>query len=126
MGLNILSVGIGGFIGSILRYIITIGVGKMFNSFPLGTLIVNITGGFLIGIILEFNDSYPMSNTLKVFLTTGIMGGLTTFSTFSFETISLFSDEKYALGSLNIISNVALSLFGVILGKLLIKTLYAK
>jgi CrcB protein len=118
---KIIYVGIGGFIGASIRYIITIQSAKMINSnIPLGTLIVNVVGGFLIGMITELSMSTDLiSPDLKLFLTTGIMGGLTTFSTFSIETISLINDGKYLLGVSNILLNVFLSLGGVVLAKLL-------
>ena len=89
---------------------------------PIGTLCVNILGGLLIGLILELNSrTNVVSPQMKLFLTTGLMGGLTTFSTFSYETVGLFSDGSYTSAMiniiLNIILNVVLSLVGVIIGK---------
>ena len=118
-------VGIGGCIGAILRYIVTMQSAKMMNSnFPMGTLIVNVVGGFLIGMIAELSISTDLiSPNLKLFLTTGIMGGLTTFSTFSLETITLMSDGRYLFGILNVCLNVFLSLGGVVLARLLCRGL---
>jgi CrcB protein len=112
-------VGIGGFIGASLRYIISINSSKLFGTqLPYGTLIVNVLGGILIGLIMELGLTTDLiSPNLRLFLTTGIMGGLTTFSTFSYETISLFNDGSYMLGSLNICLNLFLSLAGVVAGK---------
>ena len=117
--LKILYVGIGGFIGASLRYIISYHSPKLFGSqFPYGTLIVNVIGGVLIGLIMELSlTNNAITPNLRLFLTTGIMGGLTTFSTFSFETINLLGEGKYILGSLNICLNLFLSLSGVVLGK---------
>lgn len=114
---KLIYVGIGGFIGACLRYIISLDAPKLFGI-PNGTLIVNITGGILIGLIMELSlttDLIPPD--LRLFLTTGIMGGLTTFSTFSYETIELFSDGTYILAILNVCLNLFLSLGGVVLGK---------
>lgn len=112
-------VGIGGFIGACVRYIVSSNLAKNYgNQFPYGTLIVNISGGVLIGFIMELSlisDLIP--SNLKLFLTTGIMGGLTTFSTFSYETINFFSNGKYISGILNICLNLFLSLGGVVAGK---------
>jgi len=120
---KIICVGIGGFIGASMRYLISIQSSKLLNSsIPLGTLIANVLGGFLIGVIMEISMSTDLiSPNLKLFLTTGIMGGLTTFSTFSYETISLLSDGKYMLGFGNIFLNLILSLGGVVLGTTLCK-----
>ena len=120
---KIICVGIGGFIGASMRYLISIQSSKLLNSsIPLGTLIANVLGGFLIGVIMEISMSTDLiSPNLKLFLTTGIMGGLTTFSTFSYETINLLGDGKYLLGFGNISLNLILSLGGVVLGTSLCK-----
>lgn len=85
----------------------------------MGTLIVNILGAVLIGFIMEMSKKTNMSAELKTFLTTGIMGGLTTFSTFSYETVMLINDGKIVMGGLNAGLNLFLSLIGVSLGMLL-------
>jgi CrcB protein len=116
-------VGIGGAIGACLRYIISANSSRLFGTqFPYGTLIVNVLGGILIGFIMELSLTTDLiSPELRLFLTTGIMGGLTTFSTFSYETINIFSDGKYILAGLNAGMNLFLSLLGVVVGKLLTK-----
>lgn len=112
-------VGIGGFIGACLRYIISLYSAKLLGSqLPYGTLIVNVLGGILIGLIMELSlTTNLISPNLKLFLTTGIMGGLTTFSTFSYETVTLFSNGSYVLAMLNGGLNLFLSIAGVIVGK---------
>ncbi len=116
---SILCVGIGGLIGSILRYLVSTYSAKFIgNQFPYGTLIVNVAGGILIGLILEVcAGTNAISPNLKLFLTTGIMGGLTTFSTFSYETIQFFTAGNYGTGLLNTALNLFLSFGGVLLGK---------
>jgi CrcB protein len=122
---KIIYVGIGGCIGAAIRYIVTIRSASLFeSSIPIGTLIVNVVGGFLIGMISELSMSTDLiSPNLKLFLTTGIMGGLTTFSTFSYETISLMSDGRYLVGMTNVLLNVFLSLGGVALAISLCKAI---
>lgn len=123
MTINIICVGCGGFLGAISRYIISIYTSKQFLfKIPLGTLIVNVLGGFLIGFIMELTiKNNFISPQLKLFLTTGIMGGLTTFSTFSYETIVLMKEGNILLAILNILLNLILSLLGVVLGNIVIK-----
>ena len=123
MTINIICVGCGGFLGAISRYIISIYTSKQFLfKIPLGTLIVNVLGGFLIGLIMELTiKNNFISPQLKLFLTTGIMGGLTTFSTFSYETIVLIKEGNILLVILNILLNLILSLLGVVLGNIVIK-----
>lgn len=122
---KLLYVGLGGFLGSVARYAISLGATRVWGAqFPYGTLIVNGLGGFLIGLIMELSlatDWIPVN--LRIFLVTGIMGGLTTFSTFSYETMSLFGDGSYGRAALNILLNVFLSLGGVSLGRLLANTI---
>lgn len=121
--LQVLLVGLGGFIGASLRYLISSCFVKLFgNGFPYGTLFVNVTGAVLIGLIFQLSvQSTSISPDMKLFLTTGILGGLTTFSTFSNETMAFFTAGNYLHGVLNIFLNLGLSLFGVVIGKMLIK-----
>lgn len=116
---KILLVGIGGFIGSILRYVVSRGSSNIFGGqFAYGTLIVNVVGGILIGFIFELSSFTDfISPNTRLFLTTGIMGGLTTFSTFSYETITFFSSGSYFLAFINVVLNLSLSLLGVVGGK---------
>jgi CrcB protein len=118
---NIIWVGLGGFIGASLRYIISISSSKLFSSqLPYGTLIVNILGGLAIGLIMELSLTTDLiSPSLKLFLITGIIGGLTTFSTFSYETVTLFIEGNYISGMLNTALNLFLSIAGVVIGKLI-------
>jgi fluoride exporter len=120
---NILCVGLGGFIGASLRYIISINSTKLFGAqFPYGTLIVNVIGGLFIGLIMELCiTTNAISPSLKLFLVTGIIGGLTTFSTFSYETVTLFIEDNYVAGMLNTVLNLFLSIAGVVIGKSLIQ-----
>lgn len=112
-------VGIGGFIGASIRYVISVYSSRFLGTeFPFGTLIVNFLGGFLIGLIMELSLTHNLiSQNLRLFLTTGIMGGLTTFSAFSYETVTLFNNGSLMLAGLNAGLNLFLSLAGVVLGK---------
>jgi CrcB protein len=94
----ILAVAAGGAIGSVARYLVGIGSGKLFGiNFPWGTLIINVTGSFLIGAFVGlFATKWDLPQAARVFLTVGICGGYTTFSTFkavigSFPTSSIIS-----------------------------------
>ncbi len=116
-------VGMGGFIGSVFRYLIAVYAPKLLgNQLPYGTLLVNAAGAVFIGLIMELGlclSSDLISSDLKLFLTTGIMGGFTTFSTFSYETVSLLSAGKYRTGLVNIVLNLTFGLGGIVFGKML-------
>jgi len=110
-------VGIGGFIGSCLRYGFNKFAIYLNISFPLGTLMSNVVAGVTIGFIIGLeSNTFSFSPKTKLFLTTGLLGGLSTFSTFSIETVTLFNDGKHLLAAGNILLNLILSLSGVVLG----------
>ena len=114
---ELLAVGIGGFLGSCLRYLISRWIGNSSASFPLGTLLSNVIAGFFIGFIIGLEQqSVRIPKDKKLFLTTGVLGGLSTLSTFSIETVQLFRSGKYLLSIGNIALNLGLSLFGTVLG----------
>ncbi|MEH2513220.1 CrcB protein [Nitrobacteraceae bacterium AZCC 1564] len=85
--LFILAVAAGGATGSVLRYLVSIGSGKLFGSdFPWGTLIINVTGSFLIGTLVGlFATKWDLPQAARIFLLIGVCGGYTTFSTFSLD-----------------------------------------
>lgn len=116
-------VAFGSGIGGMLRYYVSDLVQKNFNSlFPYGTLTVNVIGSFIIGFVLFYFDSLKnISAEMRLFLTVGICGGLTTFSTFSYETIKLIQDSEYILASANILLNILLTLLAVLLAAVISK-----
>lgn len=113
MLLNIILVGIGGGIGASLRALLTDLIKKIWNhSFPLATFIINITGSFLLGVILHYH-----SNDLwKLLLGTGVMGGYTTFSTYHYEAVSLLKAHKKLTFLLYYSLSVICGLIAAILG----------
>jgi CrcB protein len=122
---NILLVGIGGGIGSIFRYLCQKWVYQLYPySFPWGTFIVNVSGCFLIGVFFAASEKTTLvSAGWRLFLTTGICGGFTTFSTFAFENMNLLrsGDSSYLL--LYILGSVVLGILAVFAGVALIKLL---
>jgi len=118
----ILAIGTGSFIGGILRYLFSQSVQSRFlSAFPYGTLAVNIIGCFLIGIVFGISERGNMSNEWRLFLATGLLGGFTTFSAFSNETVGLLRDGQFFYGTVYILSSIALALVGTFLGITLIK-----
>ena len=108
--------------GALIRWRLGIALNPVFPTLPLGTLCANLIGGLLMGLLIEFfarNAGVPPA--LRIAVTTGFLGGLTTFSTFSAETVNLLLRGEYAWGSIEIGTHVAGSLAMTILGIFLIR-----
>jgi fluoride exporter len=114
---NYLLVGGGGLIGSMLRYWLSGAVAHTTKGeFPLGTLVVNIIGCFIIGFFLTLGyERFTWRPELRLFIAVGVLGGFTTFSTFSYETIALFRDGSYVPA----IANATASLLGCLVACIL-------
>src|SRR6185369_7279232 len=95
---------LGGAIGSGARYLTALwAASAMGPAFPFGTLIVNLLGSFLIAFIMHIGSATEMlSPELRLMLTTGVMGGFTTYSTFNYETTGYFRDGAWMIGMLNV------------------------
>ncbi len=120
----LLLVGVGSFIGGVSRYLMTLFVqNKFFSTFPYGTLAVNIIGCFLIGVIFSFSEKGNWNPEWRIFLATGIMGGFTTFSSFSNETVSMLRDAEYWPACCYILLSVFIGLAATFTGISLIKYL---
>ena len=118
-------VGLGGFLGACGRYSLTKLLDHFAPSFPFGTLFSNILAALLVGFLLGIErQSFSLSPHAKLFLTTGLLGGLSTFSTFSIETVRYFEDGKTLLAAGNVLLNVGLSLLCVLAGLAVAKTLF--
>jgi CrcB protein len=109
-------VGIGGALGSIGRYLAAQYVQSRFvaSGFPYGTLIVNITGCFLIGLIYGFAAKTDILSEWRLFLVTGICGGYTTFSAFSYESITLLKNGDVVHFCIYIAASVLLGLLATL------------
>ena len=118
----ILSVALGGSLGAVLRFILSFYINKL-SSFPLGTLSVNILGSFIIGFLFLYFEQSIAPN-LKAMLMTGFLGALTTFSTFSLETLLLLQEGLVSKAFLNIVLNVSLSLLATLFGMMVFKKIY--
>jgi CrcB protein len=120
-----LIVAFGSGIGGMLRYYLSDLLQKYSASlFPYGTLTVNVVGSFLLGLILFYFDSLKLiSSEIRLFLTIGLCGGLTTFSTFSYETVKLIQDSQYLIAGTNILLNVFVTILAVLLAAFISKLL---
>jgi CrcB protein len=119
LGMGYVIVFIGGGMGAALRHGINLGVARWFGTgFPLATLIINVSGSLMMGLIagyFAFRGS-DLSQHWRLFLTTGILGGYTTFSAFSLDVAVLYERGEFIHVVLYIAGSVALSIFGIFLG----------
>jgi fluoride exporter len=123
---RMLLIALGGAIGTILRYLTSIMAAKWFGAeFPYGTLIVNLAGAFIIGLVQEVGtETLLVPDNVRLFLTTGMMGGLTTYSAFSYETVRLMEANAWHQAWINIFvtTTICLSLcfLGLAAGRLIL------
>ena len=114
--MGVLFVGLGGALGAIGRYAISLIPVK--NGFPILTLITNAIGAVLIGFVVGLaTERKDISSNAVLFWKTGVCGGFTTFSTFSLEAFSLFENHQYGIGGAYIVLSVLLCLVGIFCGK---------
>lgn len=120
---SFLLIGLGGGMGSIMRYLIQVYTSKYITvTFPLGTLLVNITGCFVIGLLYGLSNKYTWPTLeWRLFLITGICGGFTTFSSFSYEGVSLFRQGNYGYFVFYVGASVVVGLLATVGGAALIK-----
>ena len=114
----ILSIAAGGAIGAVLRHFMAYRVSTVLGlTFPYGTLAVNVLGSFLLGLMVTlFAEKFALSQEIRAFLTVGLMGGFTTFSAFSMETILLIERNNYSGAAFYILASVGLAVGALFLG----------
>ena len=122
-----LLIGLGGFVGAVLRYWISGWIQNGFITFPAGTLTVNFLGSLLLSIIV-YTSQYRgfLGEETRIFLTVGLLGSFTTMSTFSFESIKLLEQSEHMMFGLNIVGTISLCLLAIYLGKILVLTMGVK
>lgn len=111
-------VGLGGAIGSIFRY--TLSLLPIKSSFPILTLITNLLGAFIIGVVVGLFEKQYLSSQIHLFLKTGLCGGFTTFSTFSLETLTLLENDMIFIAIVYAFISVVGCIMGVYLGKMIV------
>jgi CrcB protein len=123
---GLLAIGGGAAVGAWMRWGLAIALNPVFPTLPLGTLAANLIGGLLMGFAMEVMTRHAvLSPEAQLLVTTGFLGGLTTFSTFSGEVVTLLLRREWLWGSLAIGSHVVGSLILTILGILIVRGLYS-
>ncbi len=118
------AVGVGAALGAWLRWWLGIVLNPLFPTVPMGTLAANLVGGYLIGMAVEyFTQHAGLPPEARLFIITGLLGGLTTFSTFSAEAVALLARAQYAWAGVLIGSHLLGSIIATVLGIMTIKAL---
>lgn len=115
---SVLVICAGASLGALLRWVLGTSLNMLFPAIPLGTLLANLIGGYLIGLVLVVFSSLPeLSPAWRLFMITGLLGGLTTFSTFSVEVTILIQQNKWLLAltaiSLHVLGSLLMTILGV-------------
>lgn len=123
--MQIIYIGIGGFIGAVARFLVTKFCNNYFPNFPVGTLIVNLSGSFLLGLIAyAFLMGKIISPEFRHFMTIGFLGAYTTMSSFAYESFRLMELSDYFFFGLNLILNIVLCILAIYAGRELAAKLF--
>lgn len=123
---TILIVGAGGFIGSVMRYLLQLFVEKgLSTTFPWGTFIANIAGSFIIGVVFALAQKGDLlSAEWRLFLAVGICGGFTTFSSFAYNNLNMLKEQAYGQFIWNVGGSLFFGLLAVYLGMVLVRAIF--
>ena len=120
---NGIIVGIGGFVGAIVRYALAVWIGQAWGrAFPLGTFVINVSGSFLIGLLMTlFTERYSFDTEWRLLFVVGFLGAYTTFSTFEYETGKLINDSEWLFAAMNVVLSVTAGFVALKFGEVLSK-----
>ena len=118
MGWNLFCISVGAALGANLRYAMSLWAAKLWGvDFPYGTMIINVLGSFFIGLLLTWGSTRGvLSEGTRLFCVTGLLGGFTTFSTFSYEAITLASSGRWDFAALYVGGSTVLGLAAAVMG----------
>jgi CrcB protein len=119
--ISLLAIAVGAVLGAWTRWFLGLTLNPLFPTLPLGTLAANLVGGLIIGVMMSAADPFNLSPATRLFVTTGFLGALTTFSTFSAETMTLLLRAQYAwaagAAAAHLGGSLAMTALGVLIGR---------
>ncbi len=123
--INAVIIGIGGFFGAIARYGVALWIGQRWGrSFPLGTFVINVSGSFVIGLVMSLlTERFIVNPQWRLLLVVGFLGAYTTFSTFEYETGALLKDGEWLFASLNVVLSVLAGFIALKAGEVLARSI---
>lgn len=114
---EMLWVGLGGFLGANARYLLGLWVAtRLGTTFPYGTFVINVTGSFVLGLIMGLLDAHILAPAVRLSLAIGFVGAYTTFSTWTYETMRLLEDGSWELAFANVFGSLLVGMLAVIGG----------
>jgi len=120
---GLMAVGIGAVLGAWLRWALSLGLNTVLPNLPLGTLVANLAGGFVIGVAVEAFVQHPvLAPEIRLFLITGFLGSLTTFSAFSAESVAMLERGQFGWATLHIVLHLAGSIIMTVLGMMAMRS----
>ena len=121
---TVIAVFLGGGLGAVVRHFVNTGVMQIWHrDFPLGILVINILGSFLMGVMVGTFAQMDTPQNLRAFLTVGVLGGFTTFSSFSLDAVMLFERGQYMQAGAYLFASVGISLLALVAGMILVRML---
>ncbi|MCD6035054.1 MAG: crcB [Rickettsiales bacterium] len=122
----LLYVGVGGALGAMSRYVMAGYIARFAGvNFPYGTICINVLGSFLMGVLIEVlaRINVPVSQEIRAFFAVGVLGGFTTFSSFSLDALTLYQAGRLGEAGLYVVTSVLFSLAGIIAGLLVVRNI---
>lgn len=114
---EMLWVGLGGFLGANARYLFGLWIAaRLGTTFPYGTFVINVSGSFVLGIIVGLLDAHVLAPAVRLSLAIGFVGAYTTFSTFTYETLRLIEDGSLLLATANVVGSVLIGMVAAVAG----------
>jgi CrcB protein len=114
---DLLWVGLGGFLGANARYLFGLWIAAhVGTSFPYGTFVINVSGSFVLGIMMGLLDAHVLAPAVRLSLAIGFIGAYTTFSTFTYETLRLIEDGSLLLATANVLGSVVFGMLAAVAG----------